>query len=210
MSVQITLLNRSLKPQVTSRVLAQRQDLDVVQTASPYGGIQVDLRWKAEVSRKLKIEIADADGVLYGSELNVNFDRKQNISYLHRLDLLPGRYTVTLVADGVISPYPLNIANSPIIGEILRVQERSNADGRRTPFEWGGRHLEPSNEGQIALLPIAHRAVISWVIRQGLFTIWKTQTEGEGIAVVDLPLSNLRPGSYKLNRTSWESDTWQT
>lgn len=209
MSPQTALSSRTLKPQITSRMLTHRQDLDIVQTVSPYGGTQVDLRWKGEVSRKLKIEIMDADGVLYGSELNVNFDRKQSISYLHRFDLLPGRYTVVLTADGTASPYPLQVARAVVTGEILRVGERPQGDGRQTPFAWAGRHFEPSSVGSMALLPLVHPATVSWIIRQGLATIWKTQTEGESVAFVDLPFSLLRPGVYQLEATTREGE-WRT
>lgn len=207
MSPQTALSSRTLKPQVTSRMLTHRQDLDIVQTVSPYEGTQIDLRWKGEVSRKLKIEITDADGVLYGSELNVNFDRKQNISYMHRFDLLPGRYTVVLTADGVASPYPLQVAGAVVTGGILRVGERPQGDGRQTPFAWAGRHFEPSSEGSIALLPLAHPATVTWVIRQGIAAIWKTQTDGESVAFVDLPFSFLRPGVYQLEATTREGES---
>jgi hypothetical protein len=142
-------------------------------TASEYGGFQVDLTFKTSVQHKLRLEVKQNAIPIYQSELTFHFDEARPIQYLHHLDLLAGRYTVSFIVDGMTFPYPLEVPDTPATGEIVR-------------------------DGDSARLSLSSAQPVTWTMRRGLSVVWKREAPASNIAAIELPMTSLLPGDYKL------------
>ena len=116
------ILRRPPETRVTSRFSVLRPKLDVIQTASAYGGAQIDLRLEAAVTRELDLEVLEDAAAVYQNKLLVK-EQAGRIEYRHRLDLLPGSYRVVFTVDGKPFVYPLEIREKPAMSGIFRIDE---------------------------------------------------------------------------------------
>lgn len=164
--------NKPLRPEVRSKLLLAQQKLDAAMTTSPYGGLRVDLTFKTNVQQRLRLEVKQNAIPVYQSELTFHFDGARPIQYLHNLDLLPGRYTVSFVVDGMTFPYPLEVPDTPVTGEIVR-------------------------DGDSARLALSSAQPVIWSMRRGMSLVWKKEAPASNISVIELPMT-LAPGPYKL------------
>ena len=190
-----TLLLRSLKTKVTARLLATRAQMDTVVTPSPFGGRQVDLRFRASAANEIRMEILDGDLPLVQNKVVLGLGTAKSVEYSHRVDLLPGRYQVVFTADGASSIFPLEIAERPAMGEIVRAD--TLPDATRSPFVFEGRHYDLDSDGRYGLVALGQPSKVAWMLRKGSQVVWRTSTDSKEIAVVELP-STLAPGEYRL------------
>ena len=102
-----TMLRKPPQTKVTSRLILSKPKLDILATASPYGGSQVDLKLETSVQRQLDIEVLQDTATVYQNQLHLNFLKSDPVEYTHRLDLLPGAYQVMFTVDGKNYAYPL-------------------------------------------------------------------------------------------------------
>ena len=187
MSPQAVLREEAIRTRVQSRLLARQKNLDVLQTPSPFGGTQVDLRWEGEAARRIRIEVTDPAGLVYGSDLNLSFDRPKPLDYLHRIDLLPGQYSLLVTADETTSAYPLTVDATPAVGALMRGNV-SVSRGRPTPMQFSGRQLDLAEDGRNVLLAAPAGSLVSWVVRDGIGAAWKDETRSNGVATIALPM----------------------
>jgi hypothetical protein len=130
------------------------------------------------------------------------------ILYQHRLDLLPGSYRIVFTVDGTPHPYPVEILPQPAMGEIVRVDYGTDDTKRRTAFEFGGKQLELNDGGRFAAVALARPGKVAWTIRKGTQMLWRSVSEGQQIAIVELPFTRLAPGAYTIEAIA-ESDSCQ-
>lgn len=188
---------------VQSRLLLAHAPIQILQTHSRYGGTQVDLCFQLNVHHTLQLEIRAAELVLYRGDSQFAFDRSLPIRYRHRLDLLPGDYSLIVTADGKPSAYPLHVPVIPPDSEIMLAEEVASARGGAAPFSFAGRSVSPSSRGTIALLATTDDRAVSWLIRRGNVAVWKTEAlPNNGVSLIDLPLASLPPAAYTIEAST--------
>jgi hypothetical protein len=195
------MLSKLRPTHVTSRLIASHPPLDVLRTASPYGGLnpgaaQVDLRLTATAQKEIRIEVLLGFATVYQNRLNLHFPNAEPVEYTHRLDLLPGSYRLMFTVDGTTYAYPLELQDKPVMGEIMRADAAQDVPGRQTPFAFTGRQIALNSEGRMALVSVPRKENVTWIVREGTQAVWRETREAEGIATVELP--NLSPGAYRL------------
>ena len=191
------LMLAKLSPtQVTSRFIAAHPELDVLRTDSFHGASQIDLRLVTAAGQEIAIEVLHGFATVYHNRLNLKFSKPEQIEYTHRLDLLPGSYRLIFTVDAKMFAYPLNIPEKPVMGEIMRADAGPDVSGRRTPFEFAGRQIALNPTGRMVLVSIPQPGKVTWVVREGLRTVWRSTVDADTIAMADLPA--LQPGAYKL------------
>ncbi len=186
MSPQAALREESIRTRVQSRLLSRQKNLDVIQTPSPFGGTQVDLRWKGTAGSQIGIEVADQAGTVYGHRIRLAFERPHRVEYLHRIDLLPGQYSLMISADGATSAFPLTVDPASPVGNPMRANVQPS-DLRPTPMQFAGQLFTLAADGDSVMLPAPAGSVVSWVIRDGMQTMWKAETESTGVASIQVP-----------------------
>jgi GWxTD domain-containing protein len=192
------ILGKARAAKVTSKLIPEKPALDIFHTASPFGGSQIDLALHIAVQRDIGFEVVTRSATLSRDVVHLNFPEPRAILYAHRLDLLPGSYRLIFTLDGVPSVYPLEVPQSAVMGEIMRVDVSTRGDSRRTPFEFGDRRLALNPAGPLAAVSAPTSAAVTWIIRQGPSALWKsTAQQSDGLALIELP-SNLAPGEYRL------------
>jgi GWxTD domain-containing protein len=192
------MLGMPMRTEVTSRLIISHPKLDTVTTASAFGGSQVDFRLEVPVQSEIDIEVLENDITVYQNQLHLRFSETKPVLYTHRLDLLPGSYRVVVTVDGKVAPYTLEVPQDAQIGEIQRASLGSDVSGRVTPFEFDGRQLELDPEGRYAVVPLPHPGKVTWMIRRGGEMVWRSFSEGQQIAFVELPARGIEPGSYQI------------
>jgi GWxTD domain-containing protein len=191
------ILRRPPETKVTSRFSVLRPKLDVIQTASVYGGSQVDLRLDAAVTRELDLEVLEDAATVYQNKLLL----KGRVEYRHRLDLLPGPYRVVFTLDGKPFVYPLEVKEKPAMSGIFRIDE-AHASRSATPFEFEERQIDLNPDGKFAMVTLPEPGELIWIVRRGAEVFWKSPSDGRQIATIELPLSTLAPGTYQLEAVS--------
>ncbi len=191
------MLNKPPRTEVASRLITSRPKLSTFQSVSPFGGAQVDLSLETSAQRGIDIEVIENGLTVYQNQLHLSFSTAQPVSYSHRVDLLPGSYRVMFTIDGKTFPYELEV---PAVAhpEIVRASLGGGVHGRETPFEFDGRQLELNADGQFVVVSLAHPGKVTWLLREGQQAIWRSTSDGEQIAWVEIPLAGIRPGIYKL------------
>jgi GWxTD domain-containing protein len=204
-SSPVYMLGTPMRTEVTSRLITSRPNLEAVQTVSAFGGSQVDLRIEFPVQREIDIEVLEGNVTVYQNQLRFNYPEAQPVIYTHRLDLLPGLHRVVFTVDGKPSPYALEVPQAAKIGEIHRGSVGGDVTGRNTPFEFGGRQVELNPDGRFAIVALPHPGKVTWMIRRGGEVLWRSFSEGQQIASVELPSGGIEPGSYKMEALIGES-----
>jgi hypothetical protein len=192
---------RSLRAEVSSRMLTDRPPLTVLQTTSAEGVPQVDLLLAASVGERIALEVQEAGATLARYETALHFGATRAIRYEQRLVLLPGEYRLFFTMDQRTYPYTLVVTPAaPVSG--LVVGFASDAQRSRTPFEFGGLRLEPANNGNIAAIQLANAGRVEWRLRRGLETVWIARTEGAGFTTHAIGDVSVAPGAYTLEATA--------
>lgn len=201
------LLNRAQATEVRSRLINSRPKLQTLETPSPFGGIQVDLSLEGELRQELSIEILAGSTAVYGSRLHMNFPEAKKVQYVHRVDLLPGPYTLVVTIDEHPYPYSFQVGELEKGFGITRVEGQETADHGKAPFEFEGKQFLPDPDGKFALVPTTRPGTVAWKIRRGLQVVWKSNSESSGqAAVVELPENELADGTYQLEATAGDLD----
>jgi len=182
---------------VTSRLVAQRPDLDILATPSPMGGTQIDLKLRTKVQREVDLEVSDSTATIADNRVHLNLPSAQAIDYKHRLDLLPGSYRLTFKVDGKPVIYPLEVPVRPAMSEILRVDIAIRTGSRHAPFEFDQTLITPDPDGRFAAVSLPQPGSVTWIVRQGSTAVWKSTIQAAGLATVELPMT-LPPGAYRL------------
>jgi GWxTD domain-containing protein len=197
-------LGRQPQPDVQSRFIVGRPKLDVLTSVSPYGGAQthganqVDMELAASAQRELDLQVLDGPVAVYQNRVHLKFSGLEPLRYTHRLDLLPGHYRLLFTVDDTAYAYTVEVPEHTAMSPIFRADESASASGRRTPFEFDGRHLERNPEGRLAVVTVPRPGKVTWVIRSGAQAVWRSVTEAAQAAIVELPSRGLRPGAYHL------------
>jgi hypothetical protein len=165
---------------------------------SPYGGTQVDLSLEPSAQRQLDLEVMDGPVTVYASRLRLGFSKPEPLRYSHRIDLLPGSYRLLFTADGAYYPYVIDVPNQVGMSPVFRADESVVGAGRHTPFEFDGRRWDPNPGGSVAVVSLPGTGKVTWTIRRGAQAVWRSASEGIQAAVVQLPLRDLAPGTYRL------------
>ena len=210
LSPAVALSNHNPHSTIRSRLLLAPGQFYSIQTKSPYGGMQIDFMLATSVQRSLRLAVMLSDVPVYQSELHFHFDQRRKIRYLHRLDLLPGRYSLLFTIDGSTYGYPLEVLDTQKISEILRVDDCTARVSSHAPFEFSEHCFCPASDGRKALLVLPYPAPVSWVLRRGMEAIWKEETSPAQIASVDLPLESLPYGVYTLDASAGDESRTQT
>ena len=187
----------NLRTDVKSRLIVTHPKLDILQTASPYGGSQVDLALNTPVLHELDIVVSQGPITIYQNQLRLKFEQTEDVRYTHRLDLLPGSYRIVFTIDGAAHPYTLDIPDQAAMGEIWRA-DASDVYGRQTPFEFDGKQLNLKPDGKLAVVATAHPGKVSWTIRKGLQILWRSSSDARELAIVELPSAGFPPSAYNL------------
>src|SRR5258708_29257072 len=196
------MLGKAQRTRVTSRLIVSRPKLDIMETPSPYGGSQVDFQLETVAQGDVDLEVLQGAVTVYHNRIHLNFSKVDPILYRHRLDLLPGSYRVVFTVDGVPHPYPVVILPQPAMGEIVRVEYGTEDSKRRTAFEFEGKQLELSDGGRLAAVTLPRPSIVTWTIRKGTQMLWGFVSEGQQIAIVELPFTRLAPGAYTVEALS--------
>jgi hypothetical protein len=191
---------RVLRPEVSSRVVAERPPMVAFQSTSPEGLPQVDLLFAASVTDRIGFEVQEGDSTLARYETALHFGVSKKIRYEHRLELLPGEYRVFLTVDARTYPYSLTVPATKA-GSALLTGFASDAQRSRTPFEFGGTRIEPAPNGNIAVMQLAHEGRITWRLRHGVETVWIARSEGQGTVTHVIGDPSVPAGMYTLDAT---------
>ena len=126
------LLNRKLRPDVKSRLILYRPKLDVLQTSSKFGGTQVDLHLETDLRENLDLRVEQGPAPVFNSHLHLNFSQAKPVIYEHRLDLLPGSYTLLFSIDGQTYPYSLEVREHSTNSILRRFSPAANVSPEHT------------------------------------------------------------------------------
>jgi GWxTD domain-containing protein len=198
-------LNQPPLAEIRSRLVVFHPKLDLLESKSPYGAVQVDLGIATTVQRELDIQVQSGPVILYQNRLLLKFTEPRLIHYTHRLDLLPAGYRVLFTVDGTTHPYPIEVREPSSMSEILRADAGAAGD-RHTPFEFDGHQLDFNPDGRFAAVVLSQPGNITWMIRSGLQILWRATAYGQRVSMIELPSGGLPPGIYKLEAAS-ESET---
>ena len=193
-----TMLGKPPLTEVRSRMVTSHPKLDVLQTVSPYGGSQVDLRLDTAAQEQIGLEVISDAATVYQNQLHLKFSQAEPILYTHRLDLLPGTYRLLFTVDGKVHPYAVEVSERPSMGQILRADWGGDVVGRQTPLEFDGRQLDLKPDGRYAVVVLGQPGKVTWMIRRGMEVLWRSTSLGGPIAMVELPTTGFATGSYKL------------
>jgi hypothetical protein len=190
------MFSRERSARVTSRLILSRPEIGILQTASSHGALQIDLRLAVKGQKTVALDVSQGSSAVYGNRVNLKSQQAGRIEYTHRLDLLPGTYSLTFTVDGTPFVYPLEVPEKQAMGEIVRADVGPDVYGRHTPFEFSGRQIALNPAGRFALVPVPERGKVTWQIHQGFSLVWRSASDADGIALVELP--SLPPGHYRL------------
>jgi GWxTD domain-containing protein len=196
------ILGKPLRPDVESRLIVARPNLEIVAGVSPYGGSQVDLEAPVQLQHELSLEVFDGPVPVYRNRLHLKFARKETVRYRHRFDLLPGQYRLLLTVDGTAYPYMIDIPEHLAMSTVFRADECEPGPERQTPFEFDGRHFERNPAGRMAVVLLPQPGKVTWILRQGAQAVWKAVSEARQAAIIELPTSGVAPGNYRLEASS--------
>jgi GWxTD domain-containing protein len=200
------ILRKPPQTRVSSRFIVARPKLDMLVTPSVYGGSQVDLRLETSAQRQVDVEILQDAVTVYQNHLRLKFSKAESIEYTHRLDLLPGAYQVMFTVDGKAFAYPLLVKEHAAMSEILRTDPGTDVERRQTPFEFDGKQLHLNANGRIAAVAMASPGKVTWRLRRGAEVFWRSISDGQQFATVELPSKGLAPGAYQLEAVT-ENDS---
>lgn len=189
------------KPQqadVRSKFIVARPKLDLLESASAYGGSQVDVRLNVTASHEIDLQVLEGLATVYQNKLRLHLPKPQAIAYTHRLDLLPGSYRLIFTIDSKTYGYALDVKEQAQMSEIVRADPAGDVAGRQTPFEFDGREWELDNEGRYAVLVVPKPCTVRWTLRRGLEVRWRSTTQAQQIASIELPQAGYEPGAYQL------------
>lgn len=208
-----TIIGRVASPQfmlatpitalVKSRFIVSRPKLDILETASPFGGSQVDLALEVTAQKSLDVEVLANEITVYQNHLGLKFPDPAPIRYTHRLDLLPGTYRLIFDIDGKHFPYSLIVPDHVAPGheamsEILRADRTDmTAEHRLTPFSFDGNQFDLNGDGKAVLIALPQPQKVTWMIRAGTEVVWRSVSDPASVAWVSLP-SNLPPSTYSI------------
>ena len=184
------ILRKPQETAVNSHFFVSRPPIRVIQANSPYGGRQVDFALTASAGHQVDMQVLDGAVTVYQNKLHLKFEHSEAIQYIHRLDLLPGSYSVVFSFDGRSYPYSLTIPEQPAMGDILRVNDVPQS---RKP-------LAPAENGPIALVSLPAPGTVTWTFRKGLQVLQKSSSQGSEFASFNLP-THLEPATYELQAT---------
>ncbi len=205
-----TLLGKSQRTEVKSRLILFHPPLEFVQTPSVYGGAQVDLSLAVSVAHEFDIQVFDGMTPVYENHLHLNFSNPEPVHYTHRLDLLPGGYRVLFTADRRTSAQEIQVPKRPSMGEIMRADSAPLSANRHTPFEFDGRQLDLNPNGKLALVSVPLPGKLTWIVRRGAAVVSRSVIEANGLAILDLASAALPPGAYRVEAvTDTDSRTAQ-
>lgn len=202
------VLRKPPRTEVRSRMVTSHPKLDVLQTASPYGGSQLDLRLTTEARQQVDLEVIEDAVTVYQNQIHLKWAKAGPILYMHRLDLLPGAYRLLFTVDGKVHPYVVQVAEKPEMGEILRADWGADVVGRQTPLEFEGRQLNLKPDGRYAVVATGQPGKVTWMIRRGMEVIWRATSEGAALAMVELPTGGFDLAAYKLEAVAANESRW--
>ncbi len=191
----------ALRPEVNSRVIADRPPTTVFRTISSDGVPQVDLLFATSVSSRIGLEVQEGVATLARFETTLHFGTSRQVRYEQRLELLPGEDRVFFTVDARTFPYTLSIPSS-MAGTGLLTGFASDTQFSPTPFEFGGMRIEPAANGTIAVVELAQPGRVTWRLRHGLETIWIARGEGQGTVVHSIGDASIAPGAHTLEVTA--------
>src|SRR5260370_14692432 len=155
-----------VRTKVSSRLILDRPKMFSFQSRTQDGVSVVDLFFDSKVKSSIELKLATAAGIpLEDTQTHLGFTESRKVEYRHRLFLLPGIYTVQLVADGIPTPYPLDVKSTAGPSELL-VGGAETASGS-SPFRFGLVSVSPSPKGRSALLQLAAPAKVEWKLLRG-------------------------------------------
>jgi hypothetical protein len=192
---------RALRPEVNSRVIADRPPMTFFRTISSDGVPQVDLLFAASVSGRIGLEVQEGEATLAHYETTLHFGTQRQVRYEQRLELLPGEYRLFFTVDGRTFPYTLSIP-SGTAGSGLLTGFASDTQHSPAPFEFADVRIEPSANGNIAIVQLAQPGRVTWRLRRGLETVWIARGEGHGSVVHSIGDASIAPGAYTLEVTA--------
>ena len=185
-------LSREIGFAVNARLLTSpRPALTIFQSWTEDGVAAVDLSLEAAVQRSIALSIGTES-----TELTITQRPGNRIRYQHRLWLLPGSYTLTVLLDDVAFTYPVQVSSTHSVSEILTGEIESQQVA--TPFQFGSVHWTPSELAQQALLQAPSGQVVTWRLHQNARTVWTGLSKGP-IAVVT---PEAQPGVYQLEAST--------
>ncbi len=196
------ILRRPPETRVHSRFMVSRPKLDMLVTPSGYGGSQVDFRLETSAQRQVDVEVLQDSVTVYQNRLQLKFSKAPAIEYTHRLDLLPGAYQAVFTVDGKSFPYSLVVKEQAALSEIFRTDPGTDVSRRQTPFEFEGQQLHLNPYGTVAAVALASPGKVTWMLRRGAEVLWRSITDGQQFARVELPSAGLAPGAYQLEAVS--------
>jgi hypothetical protein len=170
------------------------------------GATAVDLLFETKVKTSIELKLATAAGIqLEDTQTHLGFPEIRKVEYQHRLFLLPGVYTVQLIADGVATPYPLHVKSTEGPGELLIGSQETAA--KRSPFQFGLVSFRPSAKGRFALLQLASPDKVAWKLLRGMEVVKNFSTAPDlvmpgGYVSVEIPAAGLPPGVYTLEASA--------
>ncbi|HWF48869.1 MAG TPA: GWxTD domain-containing protein [Bryobacteraceae bacterium] len=191
-------LSRPQQTDVRSKFIVARPKLDLLESASGYGGSQVDLRLNVTAAHQIDLQVLEGLVTVYQNELHLHFRKPQAVEYMHRLDLLPGSYRAIFTIDNKTYAYAVDVKDKPQASEILRADPGAGVVDRQTPFEFNGRAWDLNPDGRYAVFAVPEPCTVTWTLRRGLEVRWRSTTQAQQIAAVELPTAGYEPGAYQL------------
>ncbi|WP_321472474.1 GWxTD domain-containing protein [uncultured Paludibaculum sp.] len=186
------------KERVQSRLLlSERPVLGTFQSWTPERLPVIDLHINAVVRARIGLSVELAGTPLDEWATQLQFDSSTPVSYVHRLFLLPGDYTVIVDADGVRTPYPLHVEKPAASTAILLgASEDSPASA---PFRFGILRLLPAPTPRVAMIQSSAPGRVQWRLARGVevLSVATTEADASGFASYNLP-TQLPAGTVSL------------
>ncbi|MBY0503711.1 MAG: GWxTD domain-containing protein [Bryobacteraceae bacterium] len=142
------MFNRKLVEATRSRVrfAEDRPKFTYQQYATPENLVAIDLQVSTKAQNRLTIEVPGVD--LY--ETNLGFDAPRPVVYSQRLFLLPGRYYVQVMVDGLPDAFPVEV--SPLTADLAKLPADAQLTYRANLFPgaaWSSAGRQYARRGQV-------------------------------------------------------------
>ena len=194
-------LRRGVKEKISSRFFtAVRPEVEFFTSWTPDGIPAVDLAVHVTTRARIALSVLAGAEPLDRQETTFEHAPEGPSTYVHRLYLLPGTYTVVVEVDGVETPFPITMPSKKGASEILLGARAEDGSKSWTPWRFAETRVLPA-PGTTAVLQLAAPVDLRWrVVEGGVASriIRTTAAEVDSQGFVFAELGSLPRGAWSI------------
>ena len=194
-------LRRGVKEKISSRFfVSARPEVEFFTSWTPDGIPAVDLAVHVTARARIAISVLAGAEPLDRQETTFEHAPEGPSTYVHRLFLLPGAYTVVVEVDAVETPFPITVPARQGASEILLGARAEDGARSWTPWRFAETRVLPA-PGTTAVLQLSAPADLRWrVVEGGIASrlIRTTAGEVDSRGFVFAELGQLPRGNWSL------------